>query len=294
MAMYFDPGCGFCEKTARLFRELCLSPFSQVLPASVEPEMLALLKQHHSWIVKDGNRGKIYMKWEAVSFVLRQNPFTWIFGTVTDLPFLKGLMRGVYEWIGRSRPALGKLTSRLLPFTDKHPRAWPLMEVLCAMMIMITFLGNVVSLPPFEKHSPVYTFIKKLVTYTLVYQKWDLFAPMTTHWTYGYEAEGLTTSGQKADITALFENKRIWKLDSYHLGFINHYWQKYYQRLYEKNYRPSIRQTLQQMCERYNQEHPEDRLVMATLRLLRNNYVSVVPDTPLQVYSSETVECGIR
>ena len=105
--IFYEPDCGFCLRTAKIFRKLCLVPETVILPSNREPEADRLLKQNNSWVVYDPD-GHVWMHWRAVAYVLKQNPFTWTIGFITDVPFLRPLMKKFYDWIGARRPLWSK------------------------------------------------------------------------------------------------------------------------------------------------------------------------------------------
>nr|HVY13209.1 hypothetical protein [Alphaproteobacteria bacterium] len=289
ITLYFEPGCAFCEKTARLLRELCLSPFTAVHAASEDKEALDLLTRHKSWVVKDAHTGKVYLKWQAVAFVLRQNPFTWILGALTDVP----LMTPVYDLIGRSRPLLGKITAVALPFSYAHPRVHPAAKALCAFLIVMAFAGNVLSLPGFPKEGAFSSWLRRGVVFSLVSQKWDLFAPVPTHAVYDYKASGITEAGQNVDLTPQFEHGAIWRTDSEHVDFQSHHWLKYFVKLFEQRHHPVVMRTLEILCRDYNADAAHaDKLKEASLMLKRVAHAQAGQPSERTIH--ESLNCGAQ
>ncbi len=272
ITLYFDPDCGFCEKTALLLRECCLSPFTQVLPANVDRGIHETLQQHQSWVVVDAKTGVTYLKWGAVAFVLRQNPITYLLGVLSDVPFLRRMWAGLYDAVGRQRKALGVITSALLPF-DAVPAkpAHIMMQICCGVLIVVSIAGNIVVLPPFmgnEQLSPIRQTAKALQ----VYQRWNLFAPSVVRWKYEFEFEGLTAGHQKVDLMPLVSGKYLTQMPDGRLKFDNTRMHKYMLHLRDKNKAELAEYFLQHLCRTYNANYPlesGDRILIATARLMQ-------------------------
>lgn len=281
IALYFDPGCGFCEKTALLLRELCLSPFTRVLPASHDPEMLELLRRHNSWVVKDDRDGKIYLKWEAVSFVLRQNPLTWILGAASDLPFLKDTMRGVYEWIGRNRPALGKFTAAFLPFREIRPTP-AIFRYVCGVMILLCFIGNVLSLPQVRINDSSTLWFRRAILALQIDQAWRLFAPDPVWGLSFYRMVGLHADGNFLEMTDFVDKSIIHRSENGYIDFRNHYWLKYYDALSITDYQAGSDLMLARLCDAYNRQHPEAPLSKISLYRYNKSREELATPGPLK------------
>jgi predicted DCC family thiol-disulfide oxidoreductase YuxK len=279
ITLYFEPGCVFCEKTARLFREMCLSPFAQVLPASDENGKLALLRQQQSWIVDDAQTGKSYLKWQAVAFVLRQNPLTWVLGVTTDWPVLRGVMAALYDFIGKSRPAFGKITAWFFPYTDTHSTPPRMVQAVCACLIVLAVCANLFGFYRFITRSstPVseedaVQIIPGIFHMTQVSQNWNLFAPSPARFHYRYQVDGETVSGEVLDISPFFERSIIWRREPGRVQFENHYWIKYYGRLRDHRYGLAFQWTLRRLCESYNQAHPDAKIKAVFLGFYQADY----------------------
>lgn len=199
MTVYFEPGCGFCEKVARLLREFCLAPGVPVRPSSSNRAAHALLRRHNSWVVI-GADGKPRLEWRAVAYVLARSPLTAPLGWLTDLPALRPAFAALYRGIGARRRAFGKLTARLLPLRSDRPPGRRLLALNGALAALALF-SNLISLdqwaidrPRQEIHSAAYRGVRSGIDEFLavlqVRQGWALFAPVPTHslWRYGFAA----------------------------------------------------------------------------------------------------------
>ena len=250
--LYFDPGCAFCEKIALLLREMCLSPFTQVLPADRDLAIHQMLQQHHSWVVVDETTGKTYLKWRAVAFVLRQNPLTYMVGLITNLELVQKQFASFYDWIGRQRGAFAMITARMLPFNDTPERpAHVATKILCAVMIGAAFANNIAVLPPFAENQRL-EIVRDTARVLQVFQKWNLFAPSIVRWQYHYALEGLTSDGKRIDLMPLLLGRNIHKSDDGRLTYTSTRWHKYFVHLLDKNKVRLADRFMEKLCVDYN------------------------------------------
>ncbi len=252
ITLYFDPPCAFCEKIARLLREMCLSPFTPIVPADQRSDIYAILQQHNSWVVVDGFTGKTYLKWGAVAFVLRQTPLTYMFGVITDMGFFKTLFAAVYDVIGKRRPIFGKLSAILLPYDDRPYKPAPLWaQFLCGALITVLVAINISSVPIIAKHVDL-PWLETTARMMQIYQKWDLFAPQIAQWQYEYELRGKTHHQQEIDLWVLLDDTKLIRTESGQVSYFNERWHKYLLRILEKNKAMLADYFLQKICETYN------------------------------------------
>ena len=293
--VFYEPGCGFCEKTARIFREFFMAPRTQVLSADADATALATLRQNNSWVVRDRARGRTYLKWEAVAFVLRQNPLSWVFGVLTDLPLIKAGFAALYGLIGRSRPRLGKLTAATLPFNDQPYHASMATQVLCGVFILLALSSNIFSVPYIDEKKIEPRALRNLISLTQIYQRWNLFAPGPVHYIYDYKIYGVNLTGQHIELDFPM-NKGFMRKDGRRIIFQSHRWLKYFHRLYEGNYTPMLRLILWRACQIYNRDpaHESNPLRAATIEMLRLHYADAEAGMPLKTEIKVDSECEVR
>lgn len=294
--IFYEPGCGFCEKTALIFREFCLSPNSRVQAADADAAVLATLRGNNSWVVRDHAHGKTYLKWEAVAFVLRQSPITWIFGVITSLPLLKQIFASVYVWIGRSRPILGKFTATALPFNEKPYKPTVVAQILCASFIVLAFAGNVLSLPYYEQRRLGPDWLRATIAMLQLHQRWNLFAPSPVHYIYDYKVSGISMSGLEHTLDFPFNDGVIRRGEGRRILFQSHRWLKYFHKMYDDMYVPIGRLALRRVCQAYNRDpaHVSDPLRTATLQMWRLHYEYALAGFPLRREVRIDIECPAR
>jgi hypothetical protein len=225
LAIYYEPGCGFCEKVARLLREFLLAPDVKVSPASANRAALRLLRRHGSWVVVEPS-GKAHLKWRAVAYVLAQCPLTKPLAWLTDLPFLRPAMARLYDCIGAHRRPLGAMTRTLLPFRSDRPIG-RFALALNGTLAALALLCNLVSLDQWTidrsrqeilsaNHGGVRHGLEELFAVTQVRQVWTLFSPTPTHFIWSFAFNAIDVAGKTTDVAAAMpfvsasENGRVW------------------------------------------------------------------------------------
>ena len=211
VAIYYEPGCVFCEKVSRLLREFLLVPEVKVRPASADRAALRLLTRHGSWVVVEPS-GKTHLRWRAMAYVLAQCPLTRPLGWLTDLPLLRPAMARLYDCIGAHRRALGAVTRVVLPFrSDRPPGRFAL--ALNGALAALALLCNLVNLDQwtidrpqtrihFTSYAGIRNGLQELFALTQVHQDWALFSPIPTHFRWSFEFSAFDAAGQRSDVAA--------------------------------------------------------------------------------------------
>jgi hypothetical protein len=233
--IYFEPGCGFCERIALLLREFLLAPSAKVLPASADAEAARLLTEHNSWVVR-GADGRLRLKWRAMAYLLRQNVLLAPLGWLTDLPLLRTAMAHVYDFIGQQRRRFGPLASRLLPIRTQ-PAIGPAAEVMCGTLMWLALICNVMSLQgsllhiqlPFGGGSAKSVSRNDVFDALQIGQTWRLFAPTPVNAQHHYRIRAEMTDGSVVDLMSRLPLVRS-NPDGYTISFANHRWLKFFSR----------------------------------------------------------------
>jgi len=237
MILYYESGCGFCEKVCLLFREFLLAPNVAVLPASSDSTAQSLLIEHNSWVVRAPD-GATRLKWRGVAYVLRQSALTAPLGWISDWGGLRVTAARSYDLIGRNRRALGTVTRWLLPFRSDQPPG-PIVVALNGMLMALALASNLLSLGrPFTDQMPEEIYAPpaglaaradEIVSLAQVRQSWALFAPGPTHWNWSFRFDARHKDGTTNDVTAAMPF-----VSSYAGGrvvFAHSFWQKYFSRV---------------------------------------------------------------
>lgn len=226
VVVFYEPGCGFCHRIALVLREFLLAPTSQVVPSSTNAEANAMLLLNNSWVVR-GADGKLYLKWHAMDYLLRQNPLfapiAWIF----ERAFMQGPMEKLYDAIGSSRNWLASVVRRLLPLRSSRSIGRPAL-VLCGLLMTFALTSNILSLarlafPDLSRFDDVFAV-------TQIKQGWEVFAPRPTHFRRKYSVVAHLGDGSTVDVMNLLPIP-IFRIDEVlHVSFSSPRWAKYYTR----------------------------------------------------------------
>ena len=192
--IYFEPGCEFCSRVSLLLKGFFLSTGSRVLPASRDPKIHELLRSHNSWVVK-GHDGKLYLKWDAMAYLLKQNLLTSPIANGLDYEFFKRRFDRVYDWVGWNRARLAPVALAALS-TREHVRGGYGAIAVCAILAVLALAANVTSV---ARQEEIYrsTFMNNLFAVAQVRQHWDLFAPNPTHFAWQFSIRRRTAEGER-------------------------------------------------------------------------------------------------
>jgi HTTM domain len=235
--IFFEPGCGFCERISLLLREFLLAPSAKVMPASADPEALRLLTEHNSWVVR-GADGSVHLKWQALVYLMRENLLLAPLGWLTDLSSLRTAMARLYDAIGGQRRRLGALARRLLPIRTQ-PAIGPAAEILCGTLMWLALVSNVMSLNGvlFDSKFLFFGGTSKSVSRNNAFdalqigQSWRLFAPMPVHAQHHYRIRAELTDGSIVDLMSRMPVPIVRSNpDGYAISFVSHRWLKFFSR----------------------------------------------------------------
>ena len=221
VSIYYEPGCGFCQRTSLLLREFLLSPDASVQPASVQPDIARLLLERQSWVVR-GDDGRLHLKWAAMAYVLKQNSVTAWLGWLSDIPKLRLVMDSFYDLIGRNRRRLGPLTCVLFPIRSPPPIGRTAIA-LCAILAILALGSNIASVVRTYRATPLW--FDHLVALAQVRQEWTLFAPVPVRHAWDYRITGRALDGSALDLSNVLPVTRLPGKGA--LQFSSHRWLKY-------------------------------------------------------------------
>jgi hypothetical protein len=234
VAVFYEPGCVLCQKISLLLREFLLSPTAAVLPASADAEALRLLSENRSWVVRRAD-GAMLLKWQALAYLLRQNPFFAPLGWLSDRLTLQPWFDRLYDFIGKHRRGLGKITKVVLPFHSPAPVGKPA-QALCGLLAAVSLAVNVISIEPpafgaarddrsirFAHRAP--SWLVELAVDLQVWQGWALFVP-PPHWRRDYRLIGYNADGTGLDLMARLPVPPVLGAPDGRLIFADTRWQK--------------------------------------------------------------------
>jgi len=231
VVIFFEPGCGFCEKISLLLREFLLSPTSPVLPAEADGEALRLLRAHNSWVVRDAEGG-LRLKSAGMAYLLRQNPLLAPFGWL----LARWPADWLYDAIGARRKQLSLVTSVVLAVRTPPPIGRTA-NALCGALALLALAANVTDLRPpafissgpsplrFTERTPVW--LTLLAVDAQVWQRWPLFAP-PPHWQRAYRITTTAADGARFDLMARLSDPWFRSTPEGRVVFSDARWLKYF------------------------------------------------------------------
>jgi hypothetical protein len=202
-------------------------------------------------------------------------------------------MRGVYEWIGGHRPALGKLTAVFLPFREIRPTPASI-KYICGVMILLAFIGNVLSLPQVNISDHSTLWLRRTLRALQLSQTWNLFAPNPVWSVSSYRVVGVDVDDDFLDMTDLFDSGVIHRSENGYLEFRNHYWSKYYEALDGSDALPASNLMLNRLCDAYNHQHPEAPISKIYLYRYNKTRTALATPGPLKPSAIRSVSCLIE
>lgn len=253
--IYFDGTCGFCLKTAKLFRTFCLPSDVPIRPAQDKPDIRPIFEAEDSWVVTDG-RGNRWTKWAAVAFVLRQSPMFWLLGKVSEWRPLARIGDCLYRLIGDNRAgALGRLSARFLPYRHQWLRLTRVESALVGALAIVVFAHNLTTLPKVQYQMPafVHGFEKSL----RLNQTWNMFAPQPQKSDGWFVIRGVMDDGSVVDLWHGVPGEPDTTKPRYVSKWYPDYrWRKYISRLPKKENEEQLKNFARYYCRTYNTFDP--------------------------------------
>jgi predicted DCC family thiol-disulfide oxidoreductase YuxK len=253
--IYYDADCGFCLKTAKLFRTFCLPADVPIRPAQENPEILPIFEADQSWVVTDGQGGHL-TKWAAVAFVMRQSPLLWLPGKAFQWRPLARFGDRLYRLIGDNRTGvLGQLSARFLPYRWQWLRLLPAESILVGGLAVMVFAYNLTTLPKvnYELPAPAPDFMRAV----RLHQEWSMFAPRPRESDGWFTIRGVMEDGGVVDLwTGLAGEPALVKPRYVSEWYPDYRWRKYLSRLPKKELKEQVKNFARYYCRRYNRLDP--------------------------------------
>jgi hypothetical protein len=259
VAIRFDRGCDFCEKTCLILKVFLVLPEVPVRPAQDDPELGAELERRNSWIVTAGPER--FYGFEALGRLVSFSPVFFPLGWLLRRHILQRPGARFYDWVGRNRGSFSKISARWLPWRASPARFGALTQTLAGVFLLFIAIQNISTLPQGGLTSLPEPF--KTVRQALgLYQNWTMFAPypeMTSPWPV---IEGQLTDGTFVDAyhgrpgLAEFD-----KPDVVSAVYENYRWRKFLSNLEDRSYengpKPLMLAYARYLCRTWADGHPK-------------------------------------
>jgi len=280
LAIWYDRGCDFCEKSCQLLRVFLFLGDTPIRPAQDDPQIGAELEKRNSWVVSDGST--LSFKSDALARLFSASPVFFPFGWLLRRQVLQTAGDACYSWVGRNRPRLSRVTAAWLPWRVSPPRFGIVTQVLAGVFLAFITIQNISTLPWSGLTLPdSFRMVRQALG---LYQNWTMFAPypeMTSPWPV---IEGELTDGTVVDVyngrpgLADFDKPAVVSK-----VYENYRWRKFLSQLEDQTYE-DVPQTLaltygRYLCRNWRQTHP-GAPALATFQIYFQIEVSQPPGEP--------------
>lgn len=173
VAIWFDQGCDFCEKTCHILRVFLFLPSIPIRPAQEDAEIGAELERRNSWVLTLGEQR--FFKFEAISRLVSVSPIFFPLAWVLDRSFFRRIGDRCYDWVGANRPRFSRVTKRLLPWRESEARFGLVTQTLAAIFLVFVTIQNISTLPWSGLTLPgSFVAVRQALG---LHQNWTMFAP---------------------------------------------------------------------------------------------------------------------
>ena len=232
LTIYFDGGCRFCEKSARILKEFLLLPETRVETAQNKPEVYKLMQANNSWVVED-RFGHYHFKQFGLIAILKQSPWLKWMAKVVALPIISAPAGVVYKFVSSNRPLFSKM-SQWLPFTESKKPVFTLRvlyQVLGGVFFLTILNWNLTTIKKLNYKAPKWQQIARVFH---LYQEWNMFAPYPKLDNVWVEAPGILMDGSEIDLITGERDVYSIKDKSFVKAVKNEHWRKFYLNVSEK------------------------------------------------------------
>lgn len=279
VTIYYDGDCEFCRKTCLILRTFLRLSDVRMVPAQTVPAVQKIMEDQDTWVVEDAD-GHKYLRWEALTFLMKQSPFGWI-GHVMGLHPFRFVGNLSYRWVAANRMRLGKITALLCPYHSSSFIPGTSLNVVTGLLLAYVLIINIQGLPMVGAYwSERFGSVRSVLGLN---QRWDMFAPAPPKIDVWFVVRGEKGNGAVVDVLKGTEGEPdIGKP----LEAMNYYptyrWRKYLSRLAEPNFRQYRPAFSDYLCRTWNRSHGE-AAQLASLKLYARTEVNRLDGTiPLQ------------
>jgi len=259
LAIWFDQGCDFCEKSCHLLRVFLFLGDTPIRPAQEEPDIGKALAEQNSWVVTVGDDRTF--KTGALATLVAASPVYYPFAWLLRRSLLQSVGDRCYGWVGHNRPSLSRITSSWFAWRRRQSGYGRTTQIVAGVFLVFITVQNISTLswsgiPPLPDSF-------RMVRQALgLYQNWTMFAPhpeMTSPWPV---IEGELTDGTIVDV---YKSKvglaDFDKPDIVSAVYANYRWRKFLSQLEDQTYE-NVPQVLalnygRFLCRSWSRHHPD-------------------------------------
>ena len=227
--IYYDQDCGFCKKTALIFREFFLHRSVAIFSAQSDANMGPLLERENSWVVTDKHKQR-YLHWHAVNFVIGRTPLFKPMAWLMNIPPLLQTGNKLYAKIGASRIKLSSLSARFLPYVKISLKPSLAGQLIAAFFLCAVTITNIASLKSLNVRAP--EIVANAIKLVRLDQRWGMFAPKPLVYSVYPVVTGVLRDGRNVDVFNQSLEAPDWSppLDGYS-AYPGYRWRKVFERV---------------------------------------------------------------
>lgn len=254
LRLYYDRDCEFCLKQCLLLRTFLILPRAEIIPAQDYPRARALLEANRSWVVIDHD-DHAYLKWPAFVLLLRRSPlFAWK-GWLLSGSWAVTPGNALYDFVGRRRGLLGKLSGALLPYREASFDGGHFMQRLAGFFLFTVLAWNLCTVHwlPQLLHRALTPPLRLL----RIDQQWNLFAPAPSKDDGWFVFPGELADGTQLDVLRPQHSGISYdKPATISSSYPDSRWHQYEENLWLPQYANNRPYFGRYLCRQWNSAHP--------------------------------------
>ena len=259
LTIYYDGGCGFCERIVfYIKRALVLSPHTNIVKASTNPDMTALMYKEDSWIVV-GEDGKPTTQFDGVITAFSYSPIFFFLAPFFRLPGIYDLGQFLYRTTANSRKKICEAKPKpktIIKNKELAAFGQATGNLVLATILVFVIFWNVDNLPGNSKLIP--TQLNSFAWMTRLDQKFDMFAPTPLTDDGWYVIPGVLRSGDEVDLFRDGAPVTYEKPALVSRTYKDQRWQKYMMNLWKTSYKDYRLPYGKYLCREWNNDHTGD------------------------------------
>lgn len=250
--VYYDGECDFCRKICDLLRIFLVLPGVSVRPAQETPFAAELMLAHYSWVVRD-TEGNVYLRWEALCWLLDRSPLWWPLGRVA-----RAAKRGdrFYGWVADHRSLFSGFTGVWLPYRRQGIEPNWVSNVVVAFFLLLVLRANLATV---GVNVAVPEDIRSVIGTLRLNQTWNMFAPAPANADRWYVPVARLANGMVVDPRARTIVEPDFRKPSHVDDFFPTYrWRKYLVSISQEKFEAHRSLYASYLCRRWNEVNVEE------------------------------------
>jgi hypothetical protein len=258
MFIFYDGGCGFCARLARIISKvLFLHPDTVIVSSTTDEEAKNLMHSAHSWVVRDAN-GISYIGFRAF-VALMQSAF--LYRIIAPIFLFKPFLfigEHVYKIVSHNRPMKCVVHSSVDALDQSKKNLNKIMYFFIIIIGIFIILWNFRTLPQYSNRFNSQILKNSLMFFRLD-QKWNMFSPYPTLDDGWYIIPGKLRDDSLVNVYTGDLNISYDKPHLTSYTYQDQRWQKYMMNLWLKDYSKYRLGYGQYLCREWNKNNSYEK-----------------------------------